>query len=151
MKGIRNILDVLWDIPITKPILHTAHSIITRDKTKIELIQYSHGFCFSPTPGTFLENINNGNFFTLLGLNNPKILKHLLPRIATALGNIYQEWNNLQSTKLDIRMISLFKTKLDIEEDKYFILNLQLGLQWGDHSDIKFCGLEVISFLINIS
>ena len=90
-KGRQNIIDGLWDIPITNTIIHRPHSIIIGYKRKTELIQYLHSFCFSPKPGTFLETINNGNFLTWPGLNNPIILKHLLPIIATALGNIHQE------------------------------------------------------------
>ena len=105
--------DVLWDTPISNPLRHRAHSIITRWKTKTELIQYIHGFYFRPTPRIFPKAINNGNFLTWPGLNNQILLKHLPPIIVTALGHLDQEWNNLQSTKQ-------LKSELEIEEDKYF-------------------------------
>ena len=96
LKVHKNWLDGLWGIPITKPIQNRAHAIITVDITKTETIQYLHGWCFSPTPRTFLKAIKNGIFLTFGGLNNPKILKSLTPVIATALVNLGQERKNLQ-------------------------------------------------------
>ena len=64
MQGHRNPNDGLWDIPIKKPSQHKALAIITKDKTKKELIQYLHGCCFSPNPRTVLPAIKNGNFLT---------------------------------------------------------------------------------------
>ena len=63
-KGHRNKTNGLWDIPISRPVRHRAMSIITKDKTNTELIQYIHGCCFSPTPKTFLKAINKVNFLT---------------------------------------------------------------------------------------
>ena len=54
MQGHRNPDDGLWDIPIKKPFENKALAIITKDKTKRELIQYLHGCCFSPTPRNFI-------------------------------------------------------------------------------------------------
>ena len=99
LKGHRNKIDGLWDITISIPVRHFVMAIITKDKTKTELIQYLYGFCFIPTPRTFMKAINNGNFLTWPGLKNQQLLKHLPPRIATALGNLDQERKNLQSTK----------------------------------------------------
>ena len=64
--------------------------------------------------------INIGNLRNWLGLNNLKILKYLPPSIATALGHLDQDQNNLQLTKPDFKIISPMKYELDIEEDKYF-------------------------------
>ena len=74
-------------------------AIITRNKTKTELIQYLHGCCFRPTPRIFLKAINNGKFLTCPGLKSQQLLKYLPPRIAKSLGHIYQERRNLQYTK----------------------------------------------------
>ena len=95
----RNNTDDLWDISIWRPVRNRALTIITRDKTKTELIQYLHGCCFRPTPRTLLKAINNGNFLIWPGLNNQQCLEHLPPSIATSLGNMDQERKNLQSTK----------------------------------------------------
>ena len=120
LKGNGNNKDGLWDIPISITVRHCAIAIITKEKTKTELIQYLHGFCFSPTPRTFLKTIKNGNFLTWPGLNNQKLLKHLPPIIATSLGNIDQELKNLQSTKI-------VKSEVEVEEGSDFYLDTESG------------------------
>ena len=87
--------------------------IITKDRKNTELIQYLHGFCFSPTPRTFLKAIKNGNFLTWPGLNNQQLLNPIPPSIATALGHLDQERKNLQSTKS-------IKLEIEVEEDSDF-------------------------------
>ena len=99
LKVHRNKTDVLWDIPISRPVIYSAISLITRDKTKTELIQYLHECCLSPTPLTFLKDIRNGNFLAWPGLKNQQLLKHVPPIISTALVYMDQERNNLQYTK----------------------------------------------------
>ena len=113
LKGHRNNIDGLWDIPISRPKRHDALVIITIDKTRTELTQYLHGLFFSPTLRTFLKEIKNGNFLTWTGLNNPQLLKHLTPIIATALGHTNQERKNLQSKKH-------VKSEVEVEEDRIF-------------------------------
>ena len=76
-------------------------------------MQYLHGFWFIPTPRTFLKSINSVNFLTWPNLNNPRLLKHILLRIATILGHLDQEQKNLQLTKP-------VKYALYIEGDKDF-------------------------------
>ena len=71
----------------------------------------------------FLEAINNGNFLTWVGLNNPILLKHLPTSIATALVHLDREQKNLHLEKTDTKMISSVKPELNIEEDKYFYPN----------------------------
>ena len=44
LKGHINKTEVLWEILISIPLRHRAHTIITRNKTKTELIQYLHGY-----------------------------------------------------------------------------------------------------------
>ena len=60
LKGNRNMTAWLCYIPISRPLRHCAHTIITRDKTKIELIQYFHGCWSIPTQRTFLTAIKMG-------------------------------------------------------------------------------------------
>ena len=91
LKVYRNKNDGLWGIPISIPVRHHAMSIITKERTKTELIQYLHGCSFSPTPRTFLKAINNGNLITRPGLNNQQLLKHLPPIIARPQGHMDQE------------------------------------------------------------
>ena len=64
LMGHRNKTYGLWDIPISIPVIHRAMKIITRDKKKMELIQYLHVFCFIPIPINFLKAIKDGNFLT---------------------------------------------------------------------------------------
>ena len=118
MKGHQNKSDGLWDIYISKPLRHRSHVIIKRNKTKTQIIKYQHGYCFIPTPRTFLKKINNGNFLTWLGLNNQTSLKHLPSSIETALGHLYQERKNLQLT-------NQVKYELDIEECKDFYADIE--------------------------
>ena len=113
LKGHSNKTDGLWDIPISRPVSNRAMAIITRDKTKTELIQYLHRCCFSPTLRTFLKEIKNGKFLRCPGLNNQHLLKHLPPSIATALGHMYKERKKLQSTKH-------VKSEVVVEEDRDF-------------------------------
>ena len=82
-------------------------------RTKTELIQYLHECCFSPTPRTFLKEIKNRRFLTWPCLKNKHFLKHPPPSIATALGHLDQERENLQSTKQ-------VKLESEIEEDNNF-------------------------------
>ena len=42
--------------------------IIHKNKTKTELAQYLHAYCFSPTQSTFIRAIKNGNFISWPGL-----------------------------------------------------------------------------------
>ena len=79
LKGHRNKTDAVWGIPISIPVAHHAMAIITKEKTKAELIQYLRGCCISPTPRTFLKAINNGNYLTWPGLNNQQLLNHPPP------------------------------------------------------------------------
>ena len=105
-----------------KTIHHKALAIITRDKTKTELLQYLHGLCFSPTPCNFLHAIKNSNFLTWTGLNIANITRFLPASIATALGHIDQERANLQSTKSKVPAINLppYINTTMISEDKDF-------------------------------
>jgi hypothetical protein len=110
MRGIRNPSDGLWDIPITTRSIsnssnhsssfqHRANVIITKDKTKTELVKYLHACCFSPATSTFIKAVQNGNFITWPGLEASTIRKFLPDSIATAKGHLDQEQKNLQSTK----------------------------------------------------
>ena len=134
LKGHRNNPDALWEISISRPLIYIAHSIITRYRGKTELIQYLHGWCFSPTPRTFMKAIKNGNFLTCPGLKNQQLLNHIPPRIATALGHLDQERKNLQSKKV--------KSYLNIEENKWFYPDIETV---NTH---EFC-TKIIPFNIN--
>ena len=86
--------------------------LLSAEIKKTELIQYLHILCFIHTPRTYLKEIKNVDFITWSGLNNLRLLKHLLPRIETNLGHLDQEINNLKSTKPNIKIISPVKSEL---------------------------------------
>jgi hypothetical protein len=113
LKGTRNPSDGLWDIPITIPTTklqprlshvfhHRANVIITKNKSKTELVQYLHACCFSPAHSTFIQAVKNGNFITWPGLDATSIHKYLPDSVATAKGHLDQEQQNLQSTKTKV-------------------------------------------------
>ena len=43
LKRHRHKAAELWDITISRPLIHQSHAIITGDNTKTELVQYLHG------------------------------------------------------------------------------------------------------------
>ena len=75
---------------------HKAHAIVTKYKTKMELIQYIHGCFFIPYPQIIIRAINDGNFIPWDGLNIMSILWCLPPSIATPLFHTDQDRSNLQ-------------------------------------------------------
>ena len=109
LKGYRNPSDGLWDVPIPQQIPLQAHPttnheqqaniIIRKNKTKMELAQWLHASCGSPTLSTFIHAIKNGNFLTWPGLSTSLVQKHLPNSIATTKGHLNQERKNTQSTK----------------------------------------------------
>lgn len=104
IRGQRNKTDGLWDVPIQLPpkikeIHHTSNAMINLDQTKTELAEYHHATCFSPSPSTFLDAIENGNFITWPGLNSKLIRKHLPASPNTVKGHLRQEQKNLRSTR----------------------------------------------------
>ena len=75
--GHRNHNDGLWDIPLgsspqfeasTYTANQKANVIITKDKTKTDIMAYLHACCFSPPKSTFIKAITNGNFLSWSGL-----------------------------------------------------------------------------------
>ena len=62
LSGHRNLTDRLWDVPLKQKRIHKINYIISRDKNKAELAQYSHGYAFSSVTSTFHGCIRKGNF-----------------------------------------------------------------------------------------
>ena len=65
----------------------------------MELSQYFHAVYYSPIKSTFIKETANNNLTTWSGLTETLIQKHLPPSIITVQGHMYQERQNLQSTK----------------------------------------------------
>ena len=87
----------LWTIPLALP-THQANGILRLDKTKEELALYHHATLGSPAPSTLLHAIRYRHLMTFPGLTNQLISKHLPKSIATTLGHLDQESNNICST-----------------------------------------------------
>ena len=84
--------------------------ILTKDKTRKEVVDYLHACCFSPTKQTFLQAIKNGNFLTWPSLTQDLVSKHLIPPVATAKGHLTQERKKLRSTKITQEHNEFFPT-----------------------------------------
>ena len=64
--------------------------------SKQNLAIWYHRICFSPVVTTWIKTINAGFFFTWTGLTSKLITKHLPPSVNTALGYLYQQYQNTQ-------------------------------------------------------
>ena len=97
-----NLTDELWDIPIPIP-SHKNNKhisiIIPKNTTKKDLAQFYHAAMFSPAKATFTKAIRNSNFQSWPGLTTRAVAKFLAPTIATHIGHLNQERQNLQSTQ----------------------------------------------------
>ena len=127
LRGTRNLIDGLWDIPLIKqptvspppklilPSDHSDHKlnvIIRKDKTKMELAQFLHASCFGPTKSSWLKAISNNHFLSWPGLTSALVRKSLPLVDATECGHINQERRNLQSTKQSTPQV-----EIKIEDD----------------------------------
>jgi hypothetical protein len=133
LNGTRNEQDGLWDVPIPQPpnlsdddgwtlvkpkrkpkspIHQKANIIIRKDKPKLELAQWLHASCGSPSHSTFIKAIEKGNFISWPGLSTNLIKKHLPSSETTAKGHLNQERKNLQSTKPSI----IINNKIKLED-----------------------------------
>ena len=96
---------------------HKANIILRADKSKMELAQWLHACCGSPTINTFCKAIDKGNFITWPGLTS-NLIKNNLPLVqATAKGHLNQERKNLQSTKPGIILNKNIKIEADIKQE----------------------------------
>ena len=105
IQGHRNVQDGLYDVPFPEM---KSNYVVTKEKNKLELAQFLHSCAFSPAISTFQKCINIGNFITWPGIENIKFRSLLENPLATALGHLDQERQNLQSTK-----------ELNINEDSF--------------------------------
>jgi len=131
ITGHRNRSDGLWDIPVSQhnaiknSTLSTTKSqkmnvILTKDKTKHELVNYLHACCFSPTKRTFLQAIKKGNFITWPGLTTELVSKHLITPIATAKGHLTQERKNFNQQKILNKTLLMNLKKMNLKKMIFF-------------------------------
>ena len=77
---------------------HRLNVILRKKQTHVQLAQYLHKTCFSPTTTTFTKAIRKNNFLTWPGLTKALVSKYLPKSIATARGHMTSERKGLQST-----------------------------------------------------
>ena len=102
LQGHRNFNDGLWDVQIPSvppppPLYKTMNLnyIITKDKSKTDLVRYLHATAFSPSITTFIKAIKNENFITWPGIDTLNFATLLGTTKATELGHLDQERANL--------------------------------------------------------
>ena len=119
LQGVRNPIDILWDIPLqkssstytknpttaiynsstsSKSSSHLLNVIIRKKQLKQDLAKFLHGALFSPRYSTLKQAIKKNFLSSFPGLTKNLLNKHLPPSIATKLGHLRQEKQHLQST-----------------------------------------------------
>ena len=76
-----------------------SNVILQKKQYKVQLAQYLHATCLSPTPSTFIKAINNNHFISWQDLIANLIRKHLPKSIVILQGYMDTERQGLQSTK----------------------------------------------------
>lgn len=88
----------LWQT--TLPTKHQAHKLEHSPvTTTINLTTYLHACCFSPTPSTLIQAIDQGFFQSWPNFTSNNIRKHLTKSEATTMGHLDQKRKNQRSTK----------------------------------------------------
>ena len=106
LMGKHNKNDGLWDVEIkgnhtktkNKHILH-VNAIITKYRTKSELVDFLHLCAFSPTPTTFQKATKNQNFATWPAIDSINFEKIIGDKTSIYMGHMDQVQQNLQSIK----------------------------------------------------
>lgn len=101
LEGTRNKNDGLWDVKLDDipPPTDKLNAIINKSQSKSKLANYYHSCCYSPCISTLTQAIKNGNFDSWPGLADQKLYKYMNRTMATSMGHLDQERQNLQSTK----------------------------------------------------
>ena len=89
LNGFRNLGNGLWDVPFKEQGIDKINYIINRDRSKIELAQYLHGYTFSPFISTLQEYIRRGNFTTWPGIEQLNFKKLIKTTETTLKGHLY--------------------------------------------------------------
>ena len=89
-------------LPLEHPTYrHYAHSAY-QQKTKVQLIDFLHRACFSPSVSTWTQAIEDNFFVTWPGLTAEAVRKYLPKSLATAKGHLKATPKNLRSTTTTI-------------------------------------------------
>lgn len=107
LRGYRNKIDGLWDVPIPYPMKTAPHkpfnnklNIITPVKQHTQtLVNYVHAALFSPAKSTVIKALQNNHFIGWPGFTLENVRQFLTETPATAKGHLDQHKQNLQSTQ----------------------------------------------------
>ena len=107
LKGYRNLLDGLWDIPLpARASVNTVEKrtqnlniIIRKNKPKYELANFYHGAMCSPVIRTLQKAIKNNHLLSWPSINKIHFPTNIIDTQAIHMGHLDQERKNLQSTK----------------------------------------------------
>ena len=109
IKGHRNLLDGLWDIPLTPsthwkltPEQQSLNVIIHKNKPNYELANFYHGALCSPVIRTLEAAIKNNNLISWPSIDKLDFKTNIIDPQAIHMGHLDQERSNLQSTKIKI-------------------------------------------------
>jgi hypothetical protein len=85
-------------IPAQHPTYQHYANSAYEQKTKVQLIEFLHRACFSPTLSTWTQAIEKNFFATWPGLTAEAVRKYLPKSLATAKGHLKTSPKNLRST-----------------------------------------------------
>ena len=105
LTGMRNLQNCLWDIqvdllPAVVTVIQHANGIVRKKMTKTDLVWHHHLLLGNPTSNSLLKVIMQGFLDTLPGIDEKLVTKHLPPNIDTYKGNLKQDRQGMQPTKL---------------------------------------------------
>ena len=101
LQGKRNRQDGLWDVMLKDipPPSAKLNAIINKTQSKEKLASYYHACCYSPCISTLTQAVKNGNFNSWPGMVDQNLCNFMKRTMATSMGHLDQERQNLQSTK----------------------------------------------------
>jgi ribosomal protein S8 len=101
LSGSRDETTGLWRINLKKTNKHISDpiaNILYELRNTGALVHYLHKALFSPTKAAMLQAVKDGNLITWPSLTEDAISKHLKLTLATAMGHINQQRQNIRST-----------------------------------------------------
>jgi hypothetical protein len=98
-------------LPIQHPTYRHQANSAYEQKTKVQLIDFLHRACFSPTMSTWTQAIEKNFFTTWPGLTAEAVRKYLPKSLATAKGHLKTTRKNLRSTSKLLPTESIIPSK----------------------------------------
>ena len=106
--------------------------VITKDRTKQDLVKFLHVAAYGPTNKTWTNAVNNNNYTTWPGLTTGFIKKHLPPSKSIFGGHMKQDFKGIQSTK-QIKNNNNFFPPSDVSNEK---INQVIFAMFNDGSKV---------------